>query len=49
MVSAQIGENLLTLIILGGLGYIIYQRMQGKKVLEGVQERTRRIFGGKNG
>jgi len=48
MSIVRIGENLLTVFILGGFGYIIYQSFKGKNVLSGLKEKMGRLTGGKN-
>jgi hypothetical protein len=45
---AKVGENLLVLVILGFLGWAIWQKMQGKDFMGKFRARAKKIVGGDN-
>lgn len=47
-IPPRIIDNLLTIIILFGFGYLIYQNLQGKNPLEKIKERIRNMKGRNN-
>jgi len=50
MVSSRIFENLLTIVILAGLGWVFYQHFQGNDTFGKFKEKMGKITGGnKNG
>jgi len=48
MSLARIGENLLSIFILGGFGYIICQSLKGNNVLGKLKDKMGKFTGGKN-
>jgi len=48
MFLVRVAENLLTIFILGGFGYIIFQSFKGNNVFSNLKEKMGRITGGKN-
>lgn len=50
MVTSRIFENLLTILVLGGLGWILYQHFQGNDTFSNFKDKMGKVIGGnKNG
>jgi len=47
MSLVRIGENLLTLLVLGGFGYIIFQSLKGNNVFNNLKEKMGKFAGGR--
>jgi hypothetical protein len=48
MIPSRIFENLLTILILFGLGYIFYAHLSGNNKFERFREKMKRVTGGNN-